>query len=213
MCTAMAGKKKGKETEPMKLFYLFYTQERWDNWIAILKELNFEPDPESDEMPEGMQALANFTEDINVEVLKIIRLYQNNRFSREEALDKVNEVEEIVMGTAPEGELEEIIEGIQLPLLALFMACKKYLNDEIKGDVKDLVKQGRGVADEDLEKALDIAGTIGAQVIDGKSCCGRYLRDDMDNPSLFDEWLIEIDTMGNALKSLKKFDEEPGDAS
>ena len=35
----------------------------------------------------------------------------------------------------------------------------------------------------------------------------------MDNPSLFDEWLIEIDTMGNALKSLKKFDEEPGEVS
>jgi hypothetical protein len=208
-----AKKKKGKETEPMKLFYLFYTQERWDNWIATLQEMNFEQDPESDEMPEGMQALANFTEDINVEVLKIIRLFQNDRFSREEALDKVNEVEEIIMGAAPEGDIEDIIEGIQLPLLALFMGCKKYLNEEFEGEVKDLVKQGRSIVDEDVEKALEIAGTIGALVINGGSCCGRYLRDDMDNPSLFDEWLIEIDTMGTALKSLKKFDEEPGDSS
>jgi len=212
MITAMAKKKKGSETESQKLFYLFYTQERWDNWLKTLSEMSFDQDPESEEMPEGLRALSNFTEDITVSVLKIVRLCQNERFSLKESIDKLNEVEAIVMSEAPEGELGEIIEGIQLPMLALFLSCKNYLNGKFEGEIKDLVKEGRAVADEDLEKALGIAGNIGALVIDGKSCCGKYLRANSEEPALFDEWLIEIDSMANALKSLKKFDEDPGDA-
>jgi hypothetical protein len=213
MITAMARKKKAAaEKEPQKLFYLFYTQERWDNWLKTLGEYQFDGDPESEELQEAMQALSNFTEDITVSVLKIIKLYQNERFSKEESLAKLDEVEAIIMGGAPEGELGEIVEGIQLPLLVLFLSCKKYLNEAYGGDIKELVKEGRKVVEKDMERALETAGTIGALVIDGGSCCGKYLRDTMENPSIFDEWLIEIETMANAFKSLKKFDEEPGEA-
>ena len=44
-------------------------------------------------------------------------------------------------------------------------------------------------------------------------CCSKFVKDDLENPTLFDEWLIEIETMGEAFKSLKKFDEEPGESS
>jgi hypothetical protein len=210
----MARKKKAAaEKEPQKLFYLFYTQERWDNWLKTLGEYRFDGDPESEEMQDAMAVLSNFTEDITVAVLKIVKLYQNERFSKEETLEKLDEVEAIIMSDAPEGELGEIVEGIQLPLLVLFLSCKNYVNEAYEGDVKDLVKEGRKVVDDDMEKALGIAGTIGALVIGGGSCCGKYLRDTMENPSIFDEWLIEVDTMATALKSLKKFDEEPGEAS
>lgn len=212
MCTDMAKKAKAKQAEPMKLFYIFYNQERWDNWIKTLEEANFEP-AEGEEVSEGEQMLYSFTEDITLSVLKIVRLYQNGRFTKEEAIAKLDDVELIVMTGLPEGELEEIIGSLQLSLLVLFTACRKYLEGEFDKDIKSLVKKGRGFDEESLEEALEVAANIGAAVIDGATCCAKYIKDDAENPGLFDEWLIEIETMSNAMKSLAKFDEEPGEAS
>lgn len=212
-CSAMAKSSKKQDKEPMKLFYLFYTRERWENWITTLEELYAAADPDAEEQPEIMAALSNFTEDITVSVLKIIKLFENKRFDQNETISRLEDVEAVVMEDVPESSIKDVIEGIQLPLLALFLACKKFINGEYQGEIKSLVKEGRAVVGDDLEKALDIAGNIGALVIGGESCCGKYLRDDMSDPGIFDEWLIEIETISEAMKSLKKFDEEPGENS
>ncbi|NLM30102.1 MAG: DUF2150 family protein [Methanomicrobiales archaeon] len=196
----------------MKLFYIFYNQERWDNWITTLEGANFEP-AAGEDVSEGEQMLYAFAEDITLSVLKIIRLYQNERLTRDEATAKLTDVEIIVMSGLPEGELEEIIGSLQLSLLVLFTACRNYLDGGFDRDIKALVKKGRALGEDELEEALEIAADIGAAVIDGATCCARYIKDDMENPGLFDEWLIEIETMSNAMKSLAKFDEVPGEAS
>lgn len=206
-------RKGGKSTppaEPLKLFYIFYNQERWDNWLNTLRESSFEVDPSSKEMPEGFRVLDSFSEDITVSVLKIVRLYQNKRFDREEALKKLDEVEKIVMSEAPP-ELEEVIELLQLPKAVLFAASRKYLDGSYEKDIKNLVKKGKAVGEEDMEKALDIAAQIGATVIDGASCCRKYLKDDLEQPTLFDDWLIECERMHEAMQSLKDFDEQAGE--
>ncbi|WP_292366036.1 DUF2150 family protein [Methanoculleus sp. UBA208] len=208
----MAKKKSAKQAEPMKLFYIFYNQERWDNWIKTLEEASFEP-AEGEEVSEGEQMLFSFTEDITLSVLKIIRLYQNGRFTKEEVIEKLDDVELIVMTGLPEGELEDIIGSLQLSLLVLFTACRKYLEGGFDKDIKTLVKKGRGIDEENLEEALEVAANIGAAVVDGATCCAKYVKDDAENPGLFDEWLIEVETMSNAMKSLAKFDEEPGESS
>ncbi len=212
MCTDMAKKAKAKQAEPMKLFYIFYNQERWDNWIKTLEGADFEP-AEGEDVSEGEQMLYSFTEDITLSVLKIIRLFQNGRFTKEEATEKLDDVELIVMTGLPEGELEDVIGSLQLSLLVLFTACRKYLEGGFDKDIKTLVKKGRALDEENLEEALEVAANIGAAVVDGATCCAKYIKDDAENPGLFDEWLIEIETMSNAIKSLAKFDEEPGEAS
>jgi len=208
----MAKKAKAKQAEPMKLFYIFYNQERWDNWIKTLEGADFEP-AEGEDVSEGEQMLYSFTEDITLSVLKIIRLFQNGRFTKEEATEKLDDVELIVMTGLPEGELEDVIGSLQLSLLVLFTACRKYLEGGFDKDIKTLVKKGRALDEENLEEALEVAANIGAAVVDGATCCAKYIKDDAENPGLFDEWLIEIETMSNAMKSLAKFDEEPGEAS
>ncbi|WP_301002661.1 DUF2150 family protein [Methanoculleus sp.] len=208
----MAKKASAKQAEPMKLFYIFYNQERWDNWIKTLEDASFEP-AEGEEVSEGEQMLYGFTEDITLSALKIIRLYQNGRFTKEEAVEKLDDVELIVMTGLPEGELEDIIGSLQLSLLVLFTACRKYLEGGFDKDIKALVKKGRGIDEENLEEALEVAANIGAAVVDGATCCAKYIKDDAENLGLFDEWLIEVETMSNAMKSLAKFDEEPGEAS
>jgi hypothetical protein len=207
----MAKKAAKKEEEPLRLFYIFYNQERWDNWLKTLAESSFEQDPKSDDMPEGFRILDGFSVDITIEVLKIIKLYQNKRFSNEEALDKLAAVEAIVMGAAPTGELEELVGILQLPKLVLFAGSRKYLSGQFDKDIKTLVKTGKGQIEKDMELALETASTIAAAVIDGAACCGKYVKDDLENPTLFDEWLIECERISEAMTSLKNFDESTGE--
>ncbi|MCX6686286.1 MAG: DUF2150 family protein [Methanoregula sp.] len=203
--------KKAAESGPLMLFYIFYNQERWDNWLKTLKDSSFEVDPKSEEMPEGFRVLDSFSVDITLEVLKIIRLYQNKRFSKEEALDKLGQVELIVMSSPPDADLTEIIEILQLPKLVLFASCRKYLEGRFEKDIKTLVKKGKDVIEKDMEGALDVAAHIGAGVIDGAACCSKYVKDDIESQTLFDEWLIECERMSEAIASLKNFDESVGD--
>jgi hypothetical protein len=155
--------------------------------------------------------LDSFSVDITVSVLKIIKLYQNKRYTFEEAVDKLSQVEMIVMSAAPEGDIGEIVEILQLPKLVLFASCRLYLAGGFDKDIKTLVKKGRGDIEKDMEQALETAANIGASVIDGASCCGKYVKDDIEQTTLFDEWLIECERMGEAMTSLKNFDEGVGD--
>ena len=199
------------EEEPLKLFYIFYNQERWDNWLKTLSEASFEQDPKSDEMPEGFRILDSFSVDITIEVLKILKLYQNKRFTKEDALDKLAAVEAIVMSAPPKGDLEELVEILQLPKLVLFAGSRRYISGEFDKDIKTLVKKGREQIDKDMEQALDSASNIAAAVIDGATCCAKYVKDDLENPTLFDEWLIECERIGDSIATLKNFDESTGE--
>ena len=202
---------KPSDSEPLRLFYIFYNQERWNNWLKTISEASFEIDPKSDDMPEGFRLLDSFSVDISLEVLKIVKLYQNKRFTREEALDKLSEVETIIMSAAPPGDLEEIVEILQLQKLVLFASCRRYIGGQFDKDIKSLVKKGRDLIDKDTEQALEVASHIGASVIGGASCCGKYVKDDLENPTLFDEWLIECERVSEAMASLKDFDETTGE--
>ena len=203
---------KKAEEEPLKLFYIFYNQERWDNWLKTLSESSFDADPKSEEMPEGFRILDGFSVDITLAVLKIIKLYQNKRFTKDETLAKIADVEAIVMSAAPGGDLEELVGILQLPKLVLFAGSKKYLQGDFDKDIKTLIKKGRDQIDkEDMEHALETGSNIAAAVIDGAACCGKYVKDDLENPTLFDEWLIECERINEAMTSLKNFDESTGD--
>jgi hypothetical protein len=201
-----------KEDEPLKLFYIFYNQERWDNWLSTLRDSDMEMKPGSEEMPPGYTTLYNFSMDITIEVLKIIRLYQNKRFSPEDALERLNQVERIVMADVKDEKIEEYIESLQLSLLVLFASCKRFIEGGYATDIKTLIKEGKKAGEADLENALVIASDIGANVLNGVACCGKYVKEDMESPGLFDEWLIEIESMHEAMASLKNFDEEAGEA-
>ncbi|HJJ99206.1 MAG TPA: DUF2150 family protein [Methanocorpusculum sp.] len=196
-----------------KLFYIFYNQERWDNWLNTLAEADFSGDENSEEIPEGYRILDGFSDDITLATIKIIRLYQNGRLSLKDARTKLRDIEEIVMKELPESEVAEIVESMQVSLLVLFAAGQKYLEEAYppNEEVKNLVKEGRKVFEKDPDKALDIASSVGAAVISGASRCGKYVMD-TDEPTLFDEWLVEVERIADAMKSLKNFDEEAGEA-
>lgn len=204
--------KKAAEEPPLKLFYIFYNEERWNNWLRTLADADFEGDG-GDDLPEGIAMLYAFSEDITLSVLKIVRLWQNERFQADEALQKIDDVEAIVLSEVPDGPLVELIGPVQESVVVLFAACRRFIAGDYDKDVKALVKRGRVLAEQGSDETLAVAAEIGAAVIGGAACCARYVKDDIEDPTLFDDWLVEIETMGEAMKSLKNFDEEPGEAS
>jgi hypothetical protein len=201
-----------KKEDAPKLFYIFYNQERWDNWLTTLAEADFDGSDDDEEMPEGFRILDTFSEDITLSVLKIIKLWQNERITLEDAEKKLAEVEAIVMGEVPDNDLGEIVGSVQVAMMVLFAACRLFIAGETEADIKTLVKEGKKAADKDPEEALRIASVIGSAVINGVTCCSKYVKD-TDDPTIFDEWLVAVEKMGEAMKSLKKFDEEPGEGS
>ena len=207
----MAKKKGTQEEAPLKLFYIFYSKERMENWIRTLQELSFSGDPSSEEPPEGLLALSRFAEDITIEVLKIVRLFQNGRFGRDEAMQRMREVEATVMSVVRDGEIGDVVESLQLSLLVLFSACRKFMDGKYDKDIKALVKRARAFPPEEMEKSLEVAGEIGAAVIGGTPCCEKFMLDDPGKTALLDDWLVEIETMRDAMKSLKDFDESTGE--
>ncbi|HOV66849.1 MAG TPA: DUF2150 family protein, partial [Methanoregulaceae archaeon] len=140
-----AGRKSAAEEAPLKLFYIFYNQERWNNWLQSLSEADFEGDG-GEGVPEGVAMLYSFAEDITLSVLKIIRLWQNGRFDVEETLQKIGEVEAIVLSPLPDGPLVEMVGPIQESLLVLFAACRRFIEGDYEKDVRALVKRGRALA-------------------------------------------------------------------
>jgi hypothetical protein len=207
----MARKKGTQEEAPLKLFYIFYSRERMENWIRILQELSFSGDPSSEDPPEGLLALSRFAEDITIEVLKIVRLFQNGRFTRDEALGRMKEVEAIVMSEVRDREIGDLLESLQLSLLVLFSACRKFMDGGYDKDVKALVRRARAFPAGEMEKTLELAGEIGAAVIGGTACCEKFMSDDPGKSTLLDDWLVEIETMKEAMKSLRDFDETTGE--
>ena len=205
-------RKKGTPDEaPLKLFYIFYSRERMENWIRSLEGLSFTPDPSSENPPEGLLALSRFAEDITIEVLKIVRLFQNDRFTKEEASERMREVEKIVMVEVRDGEVGDVLESLQLSLLVLFSACRRFMEGGYEKEVKALVKRARALPAGEMEASLELAGQIGAAVMAGATCCDRFMADDPGESTLFDDWLVEIETMRDSLKSLKDFDETTGE--
>jgi hypothetical protein len=204
--------KKTAETEmPTKLFYIFYNRGRWNNWLSTIAEADFSDDDDSEEMPEGYRILDEFSDDITLATIKIIRLYQNGRISLEDARTKLRDVEEIVMDELPESEIAEIVRSMQVSMLVLFAAGQKYLEKAYlpSEKIKNFVTEGHKISEKDPEKALDIASSIGATIINGASYHEKYV-EDTDDPTLFDEWLVEVGRIADAMKSLKNFDEESG---
>ena len=124
-------KKKDDNPEPTSVLYYYYTQERWDNWLKVLAEADFEGDENSDEMPEGLSSLDNFTKDVNVSVMKIVKVFQNGSYDAKTALSKLEEVEAIIMGEVPESDISDIVQGLQMRFLVLFISCKRYIEGNI----------------------------------------------------------------------------------
>jgi hypothetical protein len=191
----------------------FYTQKRWNNWISKVKESGFEF-KESDEETEKESAIFVYMQDdVILACLKVIAQYERNILSKEDALDILSQIREIVLEEIESisEDIDLMIESLQSSLMAAIAACEVYIMDEYDKEAKidELIKAAVDAEDsEDLQVAMQFIAETGARVIGGEQL-PENIFDELPY-GLVAEWLDGIDSIAAAMVGADSYKEDDG---
>ncbi|ADI73471.1 conserved hypothetical protein [Methanohalobium evestigatum Z-7303] len=191
----------------------FYTQKRWNNWINKVKESGFEF-KESDEETEKESAIFVYMQDdVILACLKVIAQYERNILSKEDTLDIISQIREIVLEEIDSisEDIDLMIESLQTSLMAAIAACEVYIMDEYDKEAKidELIKAAVDAEDsEDLQVAMQFIAETGARVIGGEQL-PENIFDELPY-GLVAEWLDGIDSIAAAMVGADSYKEDDG---
>ncbi|WP_292487811.1 DUF2150 family protein [Methanohalobium sp.] len=191
----------------------FYTQKRWNNWISKVKESGFEF-KESDEETEKESAIFVYMQDdVILACLKVIAQYERNILSKEDALDIISQIREIVLEEIDSisEDIDLMIESLQTSLMAAIAACEVYIMDEYdkEAQIDELIKAAVDAEDsEDLQVAMQFIAETGARVIGGEQL-PENIFDELPY-GLVAEWLDGIDSIAAAMVGADSYKEDDG---
>lgn len=191
----------------------FYTQKRWNNWINKVKESGFEF-KESDEETEKESAIFVYMQDdVILACLKVIAQYERNILSKENTLDIISQIREIVLEEIDSisEDIDLMIESLQTSLMAAIAACEVYIMDEYDKEAKidELIKAAVDAEDsEDLQVAMQFIAETGARVIGGEQL-PENIFDELPY-GLVAEWLDGIDSIAAAMVGADSYKEDDG---
>lgn len=202
---------KGDNGTTPKFIIPFYTKERWQNWIEIVKESNFKIDDQ-----DKYAVFVNMTDDIILACLKIIAKYDKGLLPKADANKYLSEIKEIVLKKVDpiNDDIDIVLESTQLSLIGVFTSCERYIDKvfETTKSFDKLIKDAINAEENnDMGKALDCVATIGANILSGESLD----KNDIDNMSsegqgLVAEWLDGIDSLSVAMIGDTSYrDDEP----
>lgn len=182
----------------------YYSQERWDNWLARLD------DADLDDEDETSQLYLNLQTDAAIAVAKVLSAYQEDDLSLEEAIDELEDIRDIVL-EEPSLENDEamiLIDAIQTSMLCIFVSIDRYLADApIEPEPVDerIEAAIEAEASEHFDDALAHVAEIGAAIIDGDRF-DLAPREDAEY-GLVAEWLGGLDSLQEALQGPKVVEE------
>ena len=182
----------------------FYSQERWDNWLARLEEADF------DDAEETSQLYLNLQTDAAIAVAKVLTAYEEERLELDETLDELEDIRDIVLAEPPLEAEEAImfIDAVQTSLLCIFVSIDRYLAEEpIEVDEAGARIEAAVSAetDESYDEALAHIAEIGAAIIDGDRF--ELTPDEEMEYGLVAEWLGGLDSLQEALQGPKVVEE------
>lgn len=204
------------EKELNKFPYEFYTQKRWENWLAQVKNSGFEIKESESEDQSGKESaiFVNMVDDVILACLKVIARFEKGILSDEGALEIIEQIREIVLSKVDpiSDDIDLMIDSVQNSLIGTLAAFECYvLGDyEVGENLEDLIKAAlEAEEDEELQIALEFTARCGASVIKGESLPDEIMA---ELPfGLVTEWLDGIDSIAAAMvgtDSYKQFDEE-----
>ena len=195
-----------------KIIIPFYTQERWQNWIMQVKESGFK----IDDQQKGA-IFVNMEDDVVLACLKIIAKFDKGLFSKEEALEQISEIKEIVLkqiGPISE-DIDMMIESTQLSLMGVFASCECYIEKafEKTKSFKPLIKKAiEAEKEENMGAVLGNIAEIGANILAGGKIKDKDLEEIPDG--LVAEWLDGIDSIRAAMIGDTSYrDDEPDEGT
>ena len=184
----------------------FYTEERWQNWLARVEEEELDPENE-----DSARLLLNLQDDTAIAVAKIISAYDEGDLDEGTALEELERIREIVL-SEPDFDDEEkllLIDGVQTSLVCVFYATKEYIvgGPVDEGTVEEYVDAAAGAeADEDLDAALGYLVQAGTLVIDGDEL-DMQLVEGLEY-GLVSEWINGLDSLQSAMSDPEVVEED-----
>ena len=190
------------EDEPAETFY---SEDRWQNWLTRVGEE--ELDPESEDFA---RLYFNLQNDTTIAIAKIITAVEDDHLDEEEALDKLEFINDIVLAE-PDFDAENkllLLDSVQTSLIPVFYAAEEYL---IGGAVEeqpldDNITAAVDAAAEEDDAALAYLVQAGTQIIDGAAFDGSDL-DELDS-WLVSEWLNGLDSLQDAFADPEVIEED-----
>jgi len=198
--------------QEQKIVIPFYTEERWHNWIKQVKESGFK----IDDQQKGA-VFVNMEDDVVLACLKIIAKFDKNLFSRDEALEHISNIKEIVLKQIDPitEDIDMMIESMQLSLMGVFASCECYMEKafEKTKSLKPLIKKAIDAEkEENMGAVLGNIAEIGANILSGGKIKDKDLEDIPDG--LVAEWLDGIDSLRAAMIGDTSYrDDEPDEGS
>jgi len=187
----------------------YYTAERWQNWIGRLREEKIDPEEE-----DSARLLLNLQDDTAIAVAKILTDYDEEILAGEDALDKLEEIREIVLSEVEfdDEEKEMLIDGVQTSLMCVFYAAEEYVVDgpAEEGTIEEYVHAAaEAEAEEDLDAALGYCVQAATLVIAGEEM-DVGMTEDLEF-GLVAEWVNGIDSLQTAMRDPEVVEEEEDD--
>ena len=192
------------EEEPAETFY---SEDRWQNWLTRVGEEDL--DPESEDFA---RLYFNLQNDTTIAIAKIITASEDGHLDEEEALDKLEFINDIVLAE-PEFDAENkllLIDSVQTSLIPVFYAAEEYLlggaveEQPLDDCVSDAIEVAEAENDEDA--ALAFLVQAGTQIIDGTEFDGSEI-DEIES-WLVSEWLNGLDSLQDAFADPEVIEED-----
>lgn len=183
----------------------YYTDERWQNWLARLREEDLDPEDE-----DSARLLLNLQDDAAIAVAKVISDFDDGTLDEEAALEELATIRDIVLSDPDLGEEKAILlDGVQTSLVCVFYAAEEFVagGPPEEGDVEAYVRAAADAeAEEDLDAALGYCAQAGALLIDGATL-DMGLAEDIEY-GLVAEWINGLDSLQTALADPEVVEEE-----
>jgi hypothetical protein len=184
----------------------FYSAERWQNWIDRIEDEDLDPEDE-----DSMRVLDLMQDDAAIAVAKVVAAYDDDTIDEEDALEKVNEIHEIVLSEPGFDDEEKLffVNSVQTSLVVVFYAAEEYVHSGPAEDasIEEYVQAAIDAESQDeMEAALGYLAQAGTRIIDGGELTPN-VGDDLEFGPVTD-WLNGLASLQSAMEDPEVVEEE-----
>jgi hypothetical protein len=184
----------------------YYTEERWQNWLSRIREEEVDPEDE-----DSARLLLNLQDDTAIAVAKIVRDFQDDELTEDEALTELEDIEAIVLAEIDIDDEEKamLLDGVQTSLMCVFYSAQEFVagGPAEEGSIGDYVEAAADAeAEDDLDAALGFCVQAGTRIIDGDEL-PMELAEDLEF-GLVAEWVNGLDSLQTAMSDPEVVEED-----
>lgn len=183
----------------------FYSEERWQNWLARVEEEELDPENE-----DSARLLLNLQDDAAIAIAKVLTALAEDRIGEERAVEEVRNVRDIVLAeiALEDEDKRMMIDGVQTSLIPVFYAAEEFVvGGVVDGEVEAFIRAAaEAEAEEDFDAALGYVVQAGTRVIDGETLDIELLEE--FEYGLVTEWVNGLDSLQSALDDPEVVEED-----